>query len=108
MKASTKKKLEQAGFSIGNTKDFLDLSEEEAAYIEIKLALTEALIKIREKEGISQAELARLMHSSQSRVAKMEAGDSSVSADLLIRALIYLGLGARDVGRYLARPLKKG
>lgn len=107
MKPSVRKKLEQAGFAIGDAKDFLNLNDEEAAYLEVKLALTEALIKNREKAGISQAELAKLMHSSQSRVAKMEAGDSSVSADLLIRALIYLGLGVKDVGRSLAQPLKR-
>ncbi|MCA9508556.1 MAG: XRE family transcriptional regulator [Myxococcales bacterium] len=104
---SVKKKLQQAGFAVGDAKDFLELNEEEAAYLEVKVALTEALIRNRAKAGVSQAELAKMMHSSQSRVAKMEAGDSSVSVDLLIRALVYLGFGVKDVGRALTRPMKR-
>jgi len=107
MKAPLRKKLEKAGWTIGDAKDFLDLSEEESAYVEIKIALTEAMIKARSQAGISQSELAKLMHSSQSRVAKMEAGDSSVSADLLIKALLYLGLGAQGVSKCMARELKR-
>ncbi|HXW53523.1 MAG TPA: helix-turn-helix transcriptional regulator [Myxococcota bacterium] len=107
MKPSIKKKLEQAGFAVGDAKDFLALNEEEAAFLEVKLALTEALIRGRKKAGISQADLASLMHSSQSRVAKMEAGDASVSADLLIRALIYLGLNGQDIGKSLVKPFRK-
>ncbi len=107
MKAPLKKKLEKAGWHIGDAKDFLGLSEEETAYLEIKIALTEVLVKTRSQAGVSQSELAKMMHSSQSRVAKMEAGDSSVSTDLLIKALLYLGLGAQGVTRCMARELKK-
>jgi len=107
MKAPVRKKLEKAGWHIGDAKDFLGLSEEESTYLEIKIALTEALIRTRSQAGISQSELAKMMHSSQSRVAKMEAGDSSVSTDLLIKALIYLGLGAQGVSRCMSRELKR-
>jgi ribosome-binding protein aMBF1 (putative translation factor) len=107
MKESFKKKLEKAGWVVGNASDFLELNEEEASYLEIKLSLTDALVERRNKIGISQAELAKAMHSSQSRVAKMEAGDTSVSADLLIKALLCLGLRAKEVGRCFARQTKK-
>lgn len=107
MKAPVRKKLEKAGWHIGDAKDFLGLSDEESAYLEIKVALTEALIKTRSEAGISQSELAKLMHSSQSRVAKMEAGDASVSTDLLIKALLYLGINAQGVSKCMARELKK-
>lgn len=107
MKESFKKKLEKAGWVVGNARDFLELNAEEASYLEIKLSLTDALVERRNKIGISQAELAKAMHSSQSRVAKMEAGDVSVSADLLIKALLCLGLRAKEIGRYLARSVKK-
>jgi predicted XRE-type DNA-binding protein len=107
MKAPLRKKLEKAGWVIGDAKDFLGLSEEESAYLEIKVALTEALIQTRSQIGMSQMDLAKIMHSSQSRVAKMEAGDASVTADLLIRALLYLGLGAQEVTRCMTRHLKK-
>jgi transcriptional regulator with XRE-family HTH domain len=41
--------------------------------------------------GLTQVALAKKIKSSQSRVAKMEAGDPSVSIDLLVRSLIALG-----------------
>ena len=39
--------------------------------------------------------------SSQSRVAKMEAADPSVSLDLLVRGLLATGASPRDIGRVL-------
>ena len=44
------------------------------------------------------------LRSSQSRVAKMEAGDSSVSLDLLIRSLITLGASDRELCKIIATP----
>jgi len=42
---------------------------------------------------------ARKLGSSQSRVAKMEAGDPSVTVDLLIRSLLTLGATTKTVAR---------
>ena len=53
--------------------------------------------------GLSQAQLAKAVQSSQSRVAKMEAGDPTVSLDLLVRSLLALGAPNRDLGRIIAR-----
>ena len=69
------------------------------------LALSEALRERRTAVGLTQVELAERMGSSQSRVAKMEAGDPSVSLELLIRALLMVGATRREVGRVLARPV---
>ncbi len=107
MKAADRKKLEAHGWSVGSAQDFLGLSNEENSYLFIKISLAHALAENRAKVGISQLELAKRMHSSQSRVAKMEAGDSSVSTDLLIKALLYLGLEPKDVGKCVSQPLKK-
>ncbi|RKX43571.1 MAG: transcriptional regulator, partial [Verrucomicrobia bacterium] len=57
----------------------------------------------REKQGVTQVALAKLIGSSQSRVAKMEAGDSSVTIDLLMRALLALGLTKKDLSRIVAK-----
>ena len=75
--------LEKKGWKIGSTKEFLGLTDEEAAYIELKLALSRAFHRSRENHRLTQVEAARLLRSSQSRVAKMEAADPSVSLDLL-------------------------
>lgn len=101
MKANKRMKLEQAGWYVGTADEFLGLSAEESAYIDMKLALSDALKKTRIKKRISQVTLAELIASSQSRVAKMEAGDSSVSIDLLVKSLLALGASQKDVAKAL-------
>ena len=101
MKANKRQKLEQAGWHVGSVDEFLGLSSEESAYIEMKLALSEALKKTRIKKRISQVVLAELIASSQSRVAKMEAGDSSVSIDLLVKSLLAMGASRKEVANAL-------
>ena len=102
MKQSKRQKLERKGWRVGTASDFLGLSADESAYIEMKLALSEALRKEREKQNLSQVQLARLIASSQSRVAKMEAADSSVSLDLLVKSLLALGVARKKVAQALA------
>ena len=105
MDAKKRERLEAAGFTVGNASDFLDLSAEESALVAMRLALSGELRSRREASGLTQAALARLVGSSQSRVAKMEAGDPSVTLDLLIRALLAVGASRRDVGRALGRQV---
>jgi ribosome-binding protein aMBF1 (putative translation factor) len=97
MDAAKRKMLEEAGWAVGSAEDFLGLSDEEAAYVELKLALSERLRARRTKLGLSQTALARRLGSSQSRVAKMEASDPSVSLDLLVRGLLATGATRRDI-----------
>lgn len=101
MKANKRQKLEQAGWTFGSADEFLGLSAEESAYIEMKLALSESLKKTRLKKLLSQVDLAGLIESSQSRVAKMEAGDASVSIDLLVKSLLAMGASRKDVASAL-------
>jgi ribosome-binding protein aMBF1 (putative translation factor) len=104
MRKEKKKRLEAKGWRIGTAKDFLGLTEEESAYIELKIRLAEGLRQRRQEKGLSQVDLAAKLQSSQSRVAKMEAGDPSVSLDLLIRSLITLGASERELSRIIATP----
>lgn len=104
MRKEKKKRLEAKGWKIGTAKDFLGLSEEESAYIELKIRLAEGLRLRRQVKGLSQVDLAAKLQSSQSRVAKMEAGDPSVSLDLLIRSLITLGASDRELSKIIATP----
>jgi ribosome-binding protein aMBF1 (putative translation factor) len=97
MKKNKRARLEAHGWRVGNAEDFLELSEEESALVDTKLALSGSVRDRRTKQGLSQAELARRLKSSQSRVAKLEAADPSVSADLLLRALFVLGATPNDV-----------
>lgn len=101
MNSEKLKRLKAAGWKVGDTRDFLQLSNEEAMLVEIKLSLINAVRQSREKHGLSQIDLAQKMGSSQSRVAKIEAGDPSVTLDLIVRALISTGASRRDVQRAL-------
>jgi ribosome-binding protein aMBF1 (putative translation factor) len=102
MNTTKRKRLEAAGWRVGSTADFLELSPEEAAFVELKLRLSESLRRRRKDQKLSQDALAKKIRSSQSRVAKMEAGDPSVSVDLLIRALLATGATHRDLARVVA------
>lgn len=83
--------LEAKGWKVGSVEEFLELTPEEASYIELKLALSASLRAYRKQRHLTQVDLAKLLKSSQSRVAKMETGDPSVSLDLLVRSLLAMG-----------------
>jgi DNA-binding XRE family transcriptional regulator len=102
MNAAKRKRLEAKGWKVGTAAEFLRLSPEEAAYVEFKLALSKSLQEGRRHRKLTQHQLARLLQSSQSRVAKMEAGDPSVSLDLLVRSLLTLGTPRKTIARILA------
>lgn len=101
MEKKKQRRLEAKGWRIGSAADFLGLSVEEAALVEMKLALSRALKARRTSSHVSQVALAKRLGSSQSRVAKMEAGDGSVSTDLLLKALLVLGATPREVAKAL-------
>ena len=101
MKANKRKKLEKAGWKVGSVDDFLGLSPEESAYIEMKIALSRSLKERRIKKRLSQVAFAERIDSSQSRVAKMEAADPSVSIDLLMKSLLALGASKKDVAKVI-------
>ena len=99
MRKSKRAKLEAAGWAVGSVKEFLGLSEADAVLIEMKLALSRSLRERRQQRGLSQMEFAKRLQSSQSRVAKMEAGDPSVSMDLLVSSLLLLGASSTDLAK---------
>lgn len=106
MKKSKRARLEAAGWAVGSVQEFLGLSEADAVLIEMKLALSLALRDRRKKHGLSQVQLAQRLHSSQSRVAKMEAGDPSVSMDLLVSSLLLLGASSAELASTIRRSEK--
>lgn len=103
MDKAKRKRLEARGWRVGTASDFLGLNPEEAALVEMKVRLSQALRARREDRGLSQVALAKRLRSSQSRVAKMEAADQTVSIDLLLRGLVVLGATPRDIARILGR-----
>ena len=103
MDPAKKRRLESAGWRVGDATDFLDLTPEEVAFVELKLALADHLRVLRSKRGLTQSQVAGMLSSSQSRVAKMEAADDSVSVDLLVRSLLALGASRQEVGEVISR-----
>ena len=102
MRESKRKRLKARGWKVGSAKDFLGLTDQEAAYIEVKLRLAASLLECRRRRDLTQMDLARFLRSSQSRIAKMERGDPSVSLDLLVRSLLALGTSARQLSRVIS------
>ena len=103
MNSSQKSRLQRAGWTVGDAAEFLDLSPEEAQFVEMKLALAAGIRKKREQSGLTQAALADRLRSSQSRVAKMELAEESVSFDLMIRSLLALGVGPAGIAKLIGR-----
>lgn len=98
MNAKTRKSLEAAGFTVtADPYDWLGLSAEDRAWVELRLSAARAIRAARERAGLSQAALAAKIGSSQSRVAKAEAGAADVSLDLMFRGLFAAGGSVADV-----------
>lgn len=102
MRKAKRTALESKGWKVGNAEEFLDLTPEEARYVELKIHLSESLRNRRERRGLTQTDLAKMIRSSQSRVAKMETGDPSVSLDLLVRSLLALGASKKELAKAFA------
>ena len=102
MDSIKRQKLEAAGWKVGTVAELLELTPEEEAIVEIRVALSKSLKKMRQQEQLSQQKLAEKTNSSQSRVAKMEAADRSVSIDLLVKSLLSLGATREDIAIAIA------
>ena len=94
-----KRRLEAKGYKVGDVDEFLGLSKEESTYIDMKMALSKSLAQRRKQRRLTQVELARKLNSSQSRVAKMEKGDPTVSVDLLVKALLAMGATRQSIAK---------
>ena len=102
MRSSKRKALEEAGWRVGSVEDFLGLDEAESQFVDIKLALARLLRTTRTRRRLTQFELAEKLGSSQSRVAKLEAGDPTVSVDLLVRSLLAVGARPSELAKAVA------
>lgn len=102
MNRKTTQRMENAGFVETTVTEFLGLSPEEEQIVEVRAALAKRLREVREKRGLTQVAAAKLLQTSQSRIARMEAGASDVTVDLLIEDLLKLGDSRKAVARAIA------
>jgi DNA-binding XRE family transcriptional regulator len=106
MNKQKRKQLEEKGFSVGSATDFLNLTTEEEIYIEIRLDISNLIKSQRQEKNWTQQQLAEVMGSSQSRIAKIETGNPGTSLDLMIKALLQLGISKKDIGKLLEGKLE--
>ena len=99
MDSKKRKRLENAGWAVGDASDFLGLNPAEAELVELKIQLALLVKEQRKIHNLSQNALAKKMGSSQSRVAKIESGDPSVSLDLIFRALLTSGVTRQELAQ---------
>lgn len=102
MDKEKQQQLEAKGWVLTTPEEFLDLTPEETAYIEVKLLLSRNLRERRERLNLSQQALADMLESSQSRVSKMETSDPAVSLDLLVRSLFHMGVTPTELADMFA------
>jgi DNA-binding XRE family transcriptional regulator len=102
MDTEKRQRLAKAGWKTGTAGQFLHLTRQEELYIELKTSLCQQLKRQRQRSHLTQEELARLVRSSQSRIAKMERCDPSVSIDLLVKSLLAIGTTRRQIARAIA------
>ena len=95
--------MQRKGWTVGDAAEFLNLNLQEAKFVELKLALAAGVRQLRERQGMTQAALAEQLGSSQSRVAKMEAADRSVTVDLIVRSLLAIGATPGDIAKLIKR-----
>jgi DNA-binding XRE family transcriptional regulator len=107
MNPERQRRLEAKGWRFGSAADFLGLTPAERAYLDLRLRLAAGLRALRLKRRMTQMALAELVESSQSRIAKMETGNPTVSLDLLIRSLLALGASRRDLARLFVAPRRR-
>lgn len=107
MREAKKKRLAAKGWKLGDAAEFLGLTAEERAFIELRIRLADGVRRQRIERGLTQIALAKALRSSQSRVAKMEAGDPTVSLDLLIRSLIALGVSRSGLARIIGAGTRR-
>ncbi len=102
MAAAKTRRLKKVGWRTGSVAEFLHLTKEEEELVEMKLRLSDLVKRARTRSGMSQIRLAQKLGSSQSRVAKIEAADPSVSLDLLVRASLVTGASRKELARAIA------
>jgi predicted XRE-type DNA-binding protein len=97
MNNAERQALEAARWVLGDAEDFLELTVEERHLVELRVAVSRAVRALRERQNLTQAQVARKLKTSQPRFAKIESGASEVSLDLMFRGLFALGGTLKDV-----------
>lgn len=105
MDTTKRKKVEAAGWKLGDAADFLEMDDVERQVLETRVKLALAVRRGRKIQHLSQKALGLKLGTSQPRVAKIERAASDVSLDQLLRA--FAAVGGRVVVRETTSKSKK-
>ena len=105
MEAAKRKAIEAAGWKVGDSADFLEMSKEERQLLDTRVELALAIRRQRKALHLSQKELGARLKTSQPRIAKIERAASDVSMDQLVRA--FTAAGGKIVVNSVAVKSKK-
>ena len=101
LNAKKKARIEAMGGRVTTVEEWLDLTPEEVALIDMKIRLGNELRALRRERRLSQEEAAKLLKTSQGRISKMERGQASL--DQLTRSLLSMGESRKDLARVIAQ-----
>jgi DNA-binding XRE family transcriptional regulator len=104
MDAKRKARLEAAGWKVGDYAEFLGLSPDERALVEMRLELARTIRELREGAGMTQKDLAVRLNTTQPRVVKIEAAASDVSMDVLMRGFLAVGGRVPKIHKPAVKP----
>ena len=99
--ATRLERLHREGWVSGDASDFLEMPREEIEILDLRRSLANGIRQTRKSNKMTQSQLAIRIKSSQSRIAKMEAGDPSVSVDLMVKCLFSLGVNKNELARFI-------
>ena len=91
MNKAKKAALESAGWQFGDFGDFLGLTDAERRLVEFRARVAVAIREARDRNRMTQAQLARAIKSTQPRVVKIEQGAAGVSLDQMLHAYFAAG-----------------
>ena len=92
MDARERAKIEAMGYGIvDDAADWLELTQIERHIVDVRVRLGREIRRRRAEAGLSQAQLAEKIGSSQSRVAKAEGTAPGVAIDLMMRVFFATG-----------------
>jgi hypothetical protein len=101
MEPAKRARLEAQGWRFGNVAEFLALTPEESTLVEMKVALRAALR--RRSAHLSEADVAKRVHSSVKAGLTQEDDMRGVSLEWLIRAMLAVGATSQEIGSVIAQ-----
>ena len=97
MDTKKRKQLEAAGYQITDSADWLGLTPQEQAIVNMRVNFALEIERVRKASNITQRELADKIGTRQSGVARMLNNPTTATIDSLIKTLLALGASPKRI-----------